>query len=109
MGSTLELSPLPRSISLFRIRQIADAGPDRDDLDFFNLANDFKFHSSSVPSDNLIQMLPDGHGFLSLLPFVDYSLRGALTPGITRTKNRQAFGIWCMPMFGPTSAITAAE
>ena len=54
MGSTLKLSLLPRSISLFKIRPIADAGPDRDDLDFFNLANDFKFHGSSVLLDNLI-------------------------------------------------------
>ena len=54
MGSTLELSPLPRSISLFRIRQIADAGPDRDDLDFFNLADDFK----SILSQGCNQSLP---------------------------------------------------
>ena len=61
MGSALELSPPPRSIGLFKIRQIADAGPDSDDFDLFNLAKDFKFHSSSVPFDNLIQMLQDGH------------------------------------------------
>ena len=63
----------------FKIRQIADAGPDRDDVDFFDLANDYKFYSSSVLSDNLIQILQHGHGFLSLLPLADFSLRGALT------------------------------
>jgi hypothetical protein len=50
MGHTLELSPTPRSIGFFEIRQIADVSPDRDNLDVFNLANDFKFHSSSVCS-----------------------------------------------------------
>jgi hypothetical protein len=55
MGSALEFSPSPRSIRFFKIRQITDAGPDRDDVDSFNLANDFKFHSSSVLSDKLIE------------------------------------------------------
>jgi hypothetical protein len=49
MSRTLELSPSPCSISLLKIRQIADAGPNGDDLDLFNLANDLKFHSSPVP------------------------------------------------------------
>jgi hypothetical protein len=79
MSSTLELSPSSRSISLFKICQIADTGPDRDDLDSFNLANDFKFHSSSVLSDNFIQVLQDGHGFLSLSPVVKCSQTGAET------------------------------
>ena len=66
MSSALELSPSPRPIGFFKIRQITDAGPDRNDFDSFNLANDFKFHSSAVLSDNLIEVRQDGHGFLSL-------------------------------------------
>ncbi len=48
MGHTLELSPTPRAVGFLEIRQIADVSPDRDNLDVFNLANDFKFHGSSV-------------------------------------------------------------
>lgn len=50
MGHALELSPPARSLGLFEICLIADANPDRDNLDVFNLANDFKFHRSSVYS-----------------------------------------------------------
>ncbi len=73
MSSALELSPSPRAINLFKISQIADAGPDRDDLDPFDLADEFKFHGLSVPSDNLTQVIQDGQGFLSLSPVVLYS------------------------------------
>jgi hypothetical protein len=45
MSFALELSPPPRSIGLFKIRQIANAGPDRDNFDLIDLVKDFKFHS----------------------------------------------------------------
>lgn len=44
MSFALELSPPPRSIGLFKIRQIANAGPVRDNFDLMDLVEDVKFH-----------------------------------------------------------------
>ena len=75
MSSALELSPSPRSISLFKIRQIADAGPDSDNLDSLNLANDFKFHSSSVLS-NKPHPSPPGWPWLPLVATCSQAISG---------------------------------
>jgi hypothetical protein len=48
MGFALELSPSPRSMGLFKIRQIADAGPHSDYFDPLDLAKDSKFHCRSL-------------------------------------------------------------
>jgi len=48
MCFALELSPPPRSIGLFKIRQIANAGPDRDNFDLIDLVKDFKFQGQPL-------------------------------------------------------------
>jgi len=79
MSSALELSPLPRSISLFKIRQIADAGPDSDNSipSIWLMTSNFTVHPFFLI--NLIQVLQDGHGLLSLPPAVKQSQASTLT------------------------------
>jgi hypothetical protein len=76
MGFALELSPPPRSIDLLKIRQIANAGPDSDYFDPFDLVKDFKFHSLLVPLANLTHMSHDICASVSLVPIVPCSLKG---------------------------------
>jgi hypothetical protein len=76
MGFALELSPPTRSMDLLKIRQIANAGPDSDYFDPFDLVTDFKFHSLLVPPGNLTHMFHDICAFVSLVPILAYSLKG---------------------------------
>lgn len=59
MSPAPELSPPPRSVGLFKVGQITDAGPYCDHFDISDLIKDFKFHSSSV-SDALLCRFQDG-------------------------------------------------
>lgn len=75
MGFALQLSPPPRSIGLLKIRQIADADPDSDHFDPFDMAKNLKFHCIPVPLGNLTQLLQGSCAFVSLSPMVPNSLK----------------------------------
>ncbi len=45
----LELSPASGTVDAFEPREVADAGTDRDDLDFADWADELELHAAEVP------------------------------------------------------------